>query len=170
MPAVRYELRFVLIFAACALAFELAFVTLIDQSTWFEGHLAFNARASAALLRALGFAAAGRGPSLELGATALDVRSGCDAVEPTGLFLIAVLLFPASWRQRLSGVLAGALLLQALNVLRVASLALVYPRSSRFFELLHLTIWPLVMILVALLAWVLWARRSGRCTGQRASG
>jgi exosortase H (IPTLxxWG-CTERM-specific) len=88
----------------------------------------------------------------------VDIKRGCDAVEPTALFVAAVLAFPAAWRRKLPGVLMGALVLALLNLVRVVTLFLVGVYFPKTFELMHGEIWQTAFILLALLLWALWIR------------
>ena len=86
----------------------------------------------------------------------------CDAMEANILFVSAVLALPASrWTRRIAGVLAGLLLLVAVNVSRICTLYFIGLRYPNAFEVFHLELWPLALILAAVLsflAWASWAR------------
>jgi exosortase/archaeosortase family protein len=160
-PRSRPELRFVVLFALGALLFELAFVTWIEEARWFARYLDWNAVWSAALLRLMGVEASSAGQVVELaGRPGIELLRGCDAVEPTGLFLLALLLFPASWRARALGALAGMLALSLLNLVRIATLALAQIHRPGWFETLHVAVWPVLFLLATLGLWILWARRA----------
>lgn len=158
----RRGLRFVLILVALAVAFELAFVGYLANGELYASYLELNVRATERLLRLLGVGASSEGLTLTAGGGSIVVRRGCDAVEPAALFLFAVLLFPASWPRRLGGALAGVALLSALNLVRLASLVLLQPRSEKAFQILHLAVWPTVMIACAVALWVMWALAAQR--------
>ncbi len=155
----RPELRFLLVFALSAALFELAFVAWVDESRWFATYLEWNADASAFLLRGIGVPAESRGCTVLTSARGIELLRGCDAVEPAGLFLIAVLLFPATWRQKLLGALVGVGLLSVLNLVRIVSLALVQIHRPRAYETLHAAVWPVIFLFGALALWCLWALR-----------
>ncbi len=155
----RPELRFVLFFALFAALFELVFVAWIQHSAWFEGYLAWSADAAAFLLRLIGIAATSEGRTLLTGARGIELLRGCDAVEPTGLYLTALVLFPATWPEKLRGACVGVLALNALNLVRILSLALVQIHRPRAFQTLHVTVWPVIFLLVALALWIGWALR-----------
>ncbi len=93
---------------------------------------------------------------------AITVRRGCDAVEPSWFFCAALLAFPAPWSRKVAGMLAGALLLQALNLLRIVSLYFIGLYYPRFFNTAHVEIWPVVFIMVAIALWVGWMSWSRR--------
>ena len=96
---------------------------------------------------------------------AITVRRGCDAIEPSWFFCAAILSFPVPVARKLPGIVAGAVLLQALNLVRIVSLYFIGIYYPKFFGTAHLEIWPMMFILAALLlwiGWIQWARRAPR--------
>ena len=81
---------------------------------------------------------------------------GCDAVEAIALYVCAVLAFPLPLLKKFLGVIAGALLLSVLNLVRVVSLFLIGAYSRRMFDLMHIDVWQAVFIFFAVLLWILW--------------
>src|ERR1700761_7308136 len=61
---------------------------------------------------------------------AIAIRRGCDAVEPTWLLCAAILAFPGPWKRKLAGMLAGIVILQMLNLVRIVTLYLIGARFS----------------------------------------
>jgi exosortase/archaeosortase family protein len=95
------------------------------------------------------------------------VRSGCDPLAPIALMSGAMLGFPASWRQRLLGMVGGGVILFGLNLVRVASLYLTGRAHSSWFYSLHQEWWPAAFIVIALLlwwVWLNWVQQAGRTT------
>ena len=157
-------LRFGLTFAALMAAYYAIAVTQTFDGMLNEV-LRWNALASGALLDALGQGIHTTGTVIRSARFSVNVRRGCDAVEPVWYFAAAVLSFPAPIVRKLAGIAVGALLICAVNVVRIASLFIVgayYPRS---FSTIHLEIWPASLILLATLlwiAWISWVRRTTR--------
>ncbi len=50
----------------------------------------------------------------------------------------------------------GALLLLALNLVRIVSLFLIGVYSPRIFALMHIDVWQALFIFFAVLFWILW--------------
>lgn len=90
---------------------------------------------------------------------AMNIYNGCNAIEAMLILLAAILAYPASWKARGLGLMAGVLLIQAVNFIRLVSLYLIgrYWRSA--FEVAHVTVWQILIILVALAIFVVWSRR-----------
>ena len=92
-----------------------------------------------------------------IGRTSLRIVKNCDAMEAEILFVAAVLAFPTAWPKRLIGALLGALLIAAINVLRIASLYQIGVHFPKAFEFVHLEIAPLVLVASAVAVFLLWA-------------
>jgi exosortase family protein XrtM len=93
---------------------------------------------------------------------AVEVKRGCDAVEPLVLFCAAVIAFPVSLRRKISGIALGTVVLLVLNLLRIVTLYFVSVHAPRFFELMHVEVWQALFIFLALGLWAIWALRSVR--------
>ena len=120
-------------------------------------------RVSSVALRAIGEPVAAEGTNIRSVAFAVDVKNGCNGVEAMLILLAAVLAFPASWRQRLYGLLAGIAVIQVLNLVRVVSLFWLGAHHREVFDMFHTAVWQTLLILVSVGLFVLWSRRvSGR--------
>jgi len=88
---------------------------------------------------------------------ALNVKAGCDGIEPTAFFIIGVLLVPLSWRSKLVGLTVGIIVLQLLNLIRIIGLffAKVYWPSS--FDILHLHGGFTLFFVLTIIIWMIWA-------------
>ena len=122
---------------------------------WIETHalLPFTGAQAAA-------AAALFGPS----ASPVTVTLACSGTDALALCVGAVLAYPARWHARLSGVVAGMILIVALNITRIGTLGLATV-SAAWFSALHLYIWPGVLTLAITLfvfAWMQVADRQRR--------
>jgi exosortase/archaeosortase len=81
------------------------------------------ARAAAGVLSLLGTAATAQGDHIRMPGGAVQVVDACTGLDASLLVGAAVLVFPAGWRARLLGVLAGFAILMPLNFIRVVTLA-----------------------------------------------
>jgi exosortase H (IPTLxxWG-CTERM-specific) len=84
------------------------------------------------------------------------IIQGCDAVEATALFICGVLAFPAPFLRKVPGIIAGALLLGILNLVRIVSLFLIGVYFPSIFDSMHIDIWQALFIFFAITFWVLW--------------
>lgn len=159
----RSDLRFLLLFALFMACYYLLTLTPPVRNGFFPAYLRWNASASGAVLQLFGepVEVAGqemtspRGPSIK-------IERGCDAVEPSALFVSAVLASPVPLLSRLSAALVGTLLLMVLNLVRVTSLFLVRIYYPRAFETMHLDVWQALFIFLAIILWATWASRTAR--------
>jgi len=96
---------------------------------------------------------------------AVSIEAGCNGVEATIVLLAAILAFPAPWRSKLIGLVAGVLAVQGLNVVRVISLFYLGQWDREWFEWAHLYIWQALIMLDVLIVWLVWVRTLPRSEG-----
>lgn len=89
---------------------------------------------------------------------AVAIRPGCNGVEATLLLWAAMLAFPATWRARALGLVAGMLTIQILNQARIISLFYLGQWNQVAFDWAHLYLWPALIILDALVVFLIWVR------------
>lgn len=154
--------RFGLTFSLVTLLYYVfALVPWVDEEL-FPAYLRTNAQASSAILNGLGQTCHVENATIRSPQFSITIKRGCDAFEPSWLFCAAVLAFPASWRRRLSGMAIGVAVILALNLIRIVSLYYVGLHLPGFFETIHLEVWPVIFMLVALLLWLNWISWSRR--------
>ena len=153
----RPVLRFVVLFALFISAFQLACVTPFMKDTVFPSYLRVNARMSAAILGVFEESLTVVGKRISSPRGALVIERGCDAIEPSALFLAGVLAFPAAFAIKLPGMLIGTVCLMVLNLVRIISLFYVQIYYPRAFHTMHVDVWQSLFVFLAIAAWVLWA-------------
>lgn len=152
------DLRFLVIFAVLMGVYYTATTTAAVKERFFPWYLTLNADASVVVLHTVGIDYVKRiQHGLNSPKGSINVERGCDAVEPTALFVSAVLASPVAWMSKLPAVVVGTLILAVVNVIRIVSLFLsaVYWRAA--FDILHLDVWQAAFIFLAILMWALWA-------------
>ena len=149
--------RFVGLFALLMGVFYAATFLPVLNKRFFPYYLRLNARASAAILNLFGEGAAAEGTSVVSPRYSVNIRHGCDAIEPTALLVAAVLAFPAPWRRKGWGILLGTAVLAVINLVRIVTLFYVGIHFPRAFDAMHLDVWQPVFILLSLALWVAWA-------------
>ena len=151
--------RFVVLLAGTFLLFLGAFHFWIAQSIWFTRYLELNARLSAVVLRAFGTDARAEGVQLRGDESGLEIKHGCDALQPTAFFVIAMLSSPVAipLRRRILPIALGVAALLMLNIARIVSLFYVQKYKPSWFEMFHMDIWQAVFIFVPLVLWIAWA-------------
>ena len=87
--------------------------------------------------------------------------ASCSGGDPMALCAGAIMAYPAAWGARLRGAALGLAVITGLNVVRLGSLSLV-ASDRTLLDLLHVYVWPGVLILAST-AWVYgWMLRAGR--------
>ena len=155
----RPVLRFVLVFAGSLVLFQLLFLSLIVESAALGHYLALCARITGQVLASLGQRIVVRGAELDIGASTFVVSPACSGLQPLAMLGIAMLAFPSTWRAKLPGLAAAVLVIGVLNLVRIASLCLIGAHLPGAFELSHLYLWPMALILCSIALWTAWARR-----------
>lgn len=164
-PSVRHPAQgsrrpvfwFVFLFALFMALFYAAGATSFVKDRVFPPYLRFNAIVSAWILDVFEDRIVVSGQSIS-GRFALTIERGCDAIEPSALFLAGVLAFPAPFLRKIPGMLIGTICLMVINLVRIVSLYYVGVYfSHRTFEIMHVNVWQALFIVLAIFFWVLWA-------------
>lgn len=105
---------------------------------------------TAKILSALHITAACEGSIIHLPAISLDVKFGCNGLEAVMIYSVAVLAFPAPWRRKIFGIVAGFLIIQIMNILRIVVLAYAGVHFEDIFHYIHIYVAQGIMIAIAL--------------------
>ncbi len=163
LKANRTDLRFLLVFGLCMVLYYVSTLTPPVKDGFFPAYLRLNASVSGAILRGFGEDVTVRDQSMiSAKGPAIEIERGCDAVEPSALFVSAVLASPVPVLSRLWAALAGTFVLMVLNLIRVVSLFLVRVYFPDAFETVHLDVWQALFIFLAIVFWAMWASRMSR--------
>lgn len=159
MDAQASMVRFFLLFAALLVALLAAELTPPVQAGFVLPWTEALARVSAALITVVDPSVAVSGKTLQAsGGFAVSIEAGCNGIEAAIVLIAAMLAFPAPWKHRAIGILAGLLAVQALNVVRVVSLFYLGQWSLPAFEWAHLYLWQALIMLDVLVVWLVWIR------------
>ena len=154
-PEARFLATFLLVLAG---SFVLLSLQPVNDAL-VEPFTAGVARASGVALRLAGEDIVRSGTVLRSPSFAVNIRNGCNGVEAMVILLAAIVAYPAPWRARAIGLALGIVVIQVVNLVRVVALFLTGAYLPRFFDSSHTLVWQSVVILVALLVWVYWAKR-----------
>jgi exosortase H (IPTLxxWG-CTERM-specific) len=157
----RRQAGFLIRFAALAILFYIPIaVPAVERVTVAPFTNALTS-ISGSLLRLLGEDVVVQGTVIR-GAFAVDIKNGCNAVEAVAFLAAAVLAFEAPLKLRLIGAIAGSILLEILNVIRIASLYILGHYHRSWFDMFHLAVWQTVMFGAAVLIFLIWTSRATR--------
>jgi exosortase family protein XrtM len=127
-----------------------------DLFTWYLGAYA---RLSGWVIRLFDPSAHVAGTDV-IGRTSLTIAKYCDAMDVNLLLIAAMLACPSSWKRRLVGIVAGVLLLSVVNIGRIVALYQIGVHAPGAFEFVHAELFPLLMVVLAVGVFVVWARWS----------
>ncbi len=111
---------------------------------------------TAKLLNLLAVPCTYQGSIIQLPSISLDVKFGCNGLEAVMIYSIAVIAFPADWKKKFIGIIAGFLIIQVVNIVRIAGLGYSGVHFPRLFEFLHIYVAQGIMIAIALGAFFLY--------------
>ncbi len=117
---------------------------------------------SAWFIDLLGIHVTAHGAFLYLDHAAMEVKFGCNGLEAILLYVAAVLAYPASWKLRLIGIIAGSTVLQVLNIIRIGVLAWVLEYHQRQFALMHEYVTQSIMIALAFIVFLFYLQATER--------
>ena len=96
------------------------------------------------------------GSIIQLKDLALDIQFGCNGLEAFMIYIAAVLSFPATFKNKSAGIIAGFIVLQIINILRIAGLGLVGIYLKDYFHYFHVYVAQGMMIVVSFIIFLLW--------------
>jgi exosortase H (IPTLxxWG-CTERM-specific) len=117
------------------------------------------AATSGVLLTAMGEDVKVYGTLLHSSLFNVNINNGCNGIEAMLILVAAILAYPARPRDRVTGLLVGALAVQILNAIRIISLYLLGAYQPRLFGVFHTAIWQSAVILAAIGFFLLWSTR-----------
>jgi len=130
------------------------------QSAFFNNSIhpkivAVNAKLSGIILNLFGQHTETNREVISSASYSISISKGCDAIEAIALFLATTLAFPLSWRVKFRGLIIGVSVLFFLNIIRIVSLFFIGLYFPNIFEMMHVQIWPVIIIIFATVLWVL---------------
>ena len=123
------------------------------------------ARASIAIVRwlepnVITFGRVMRSPSANFG---VSVDPLCSGLEACIVLTAGILAFPATWRERLGGLLLGFIAVQTVNLVRIVSLFFIGKTwGQHAFDIAHTYVWQALIVLSVIIFWLLWVRYVSR--------
>jgi exosortase H (IPTLxxWG-CTERM-specific) len=114
------------------------------------------------VLNALGIPASTAGDTVSEGGLAFMIIPECTPLFTAGLFLSFVAFYPASLREKGTGLLMGVPLLYLGNMARLAATFIISRYDKRFFEVVHVylgQVFTILLVMLAVVAWLRWLDR-----------
>jgi exosortase H (IPTLxxWG-CTERM-specific) len=156
----RAQLRFFLVFALVAglgsVLYCFPYAPEGRVSAAIAAYLHVHARLAGVVIGIFDPAVRVSGQDL-IGRFSLHISKDCDAMEANILLLGAIVAFPATWARRFAGLAFGMALITATNVIRVCTLYFIGARWPSAFDFAHLELWPLVLVALSVIVFLVWA-------------
>jgi exosortase H (IPTLxxWG-CTERM-specific) len=151
-------LFFVLGFAVLMILFYIFWLSDFSQTVFQPKVVSVNAKMSSWILNIFGMNTTADQALLSSSAFSVSIARGCDAIEAMALYASALLSFPARWKFKIPGFIAGIALLFVLNIARIISLFLTGIYFPKAFEIMHVEVWQVLFILFAIGMWIFWIK------------
>jgi exosortase/archaeosortase family protein len=144
-------------------ALQIILFYLVYFNHWFQIHVfdhwvSVYCQLSVKLLHLFGQEAFVSGDRIYSALFSVEIRKGCDAVEPMALFAAGIFAFPAPPMKKLYGLLFGLTVIFVINILRIDSLVLISIHHPDLFDMIHLEVWQVIFIVLAITIWYFWLR------------
>ncbi len=150
-------LRFFPSSSASSPAFSFRSRLLLDRGMQaLEG---WTASVTAFLLSLFGYPASASGQMCSVGSLVIQIIPECTGVFEIIVFSAVLLAYPAPWRKKLLGIVAGLVILTFLNLLRLLILGMIGFSNQELMEWIHLYLWQLTLIAFVVglfFAWLAW--------------
>jgi len=152
--------RFFALFIGLMILFYLFYIVI------YEGYLEepitrTNAVIGSALINIFGYGTSTDGALIQ-GNFVMNVKRGCDAIEPIGLASCIILAYPTVFKRKIPGLLIGVGVLLLINLVRIVTLYMTGIHFPSLFEVVHLEVWQFLFIVLAVLYSMLWIRWDGK--------
>ncbi|MBN2420599.1 MAG: exosortase H [Deltaproteobacteria bacterium] len=152
----RFIITYVILMAFCLLLIGLEPIKeVMDINGLYTTMIVYL---SGLFLKPFGIVKGIHGSVISLTGISMDVRFGCNGLEAFMIYAVAVLSFPAAKVKKAVGIIGGFVLLQIINILRIAGLGLSGVYLKEYFHYLHIYVAQGFMIVVALVIFLLWLR------------
>ena len=136
------------------LSYGILAIPAIDRLLY--GILELTAGSVAPMLSILGYRCTVEGVTIHGDDFSVAVRRGCDGVEPMLILWSAVVAMRAPLVPTVAGLAISAVIIQIVNFVRVVSLFVIGSRCPAMFHVMHVEIWPVIMIAVEMVIFMLW--------------
>lgn len=151
-------IRLLGVFSLCMLLY-LVFTNLpFFKNVLYPKIIYVNAYLSSVFLNIFGYATSVQDGQIVSDSATVGIRKGCDALAPIAIFTSVLIAYPESMSIKWKGILYGVLTLLFVNIIRIISLYLINIHFPSIFDLMHLIIWQVIFIFLALALCFYWIK------------
>ncbi|MEY3243107.1 MAG: hypothetical protein RIR11_4546 [Bacteroidota bacterium] len=153
-------LKFLLGFVGCMAIFYLMYFSSFYQTQLEQPITQVQASLGNGLLHLMGYNTQAVGAAIGSNDFSIDIKNGCDGLEAIAILVSGILIFPATKRQKVNGLLWGIGTLLLLNIIRIAGLFIVGLNfSKQIFDIMHVQggfiVFTIISVLI-LFTWMNW--------------
>jgi len=148
--------RLIVQFISLMLGFYVLWIMPFFQETIVANVAKCYAVVSAICLNLFGNSVTAVGDVLSGSQFAMSIKNGCDAIEAIAILLCAMFIYPTSYKNKIIGLAAGSILLIILNIIRIISLYFVGVYIPSIFDVMHISVWQIIFIIVPMLIVMQW--------------
>lgn len=149
--------KFLLGFIGCMAVFYLFYNSSLYKNFLEEPFLHAQASISNGLLRLFGHDTTASGATIASSDFSVNIKEGCDGLEAIAILVSGIMIFPANWRLKLTGLGWGILTLLVLNIFRIAGLYIIGLNfSETVFEIFHVQGGFILFTMVSVVLWFIW--------------
>lgn len=153
-------LKFLLGFIGCMAIFYLMYFSSFYQNQLEYPITQAQANLGNGLLHLMGYNTKAVGAAIGSNDFSIDIKNGCDGLEAIAILVSGILIFPATKRQKVKGLLWGIGTLLLLNIVRIAGLFVIGLNfSKQIFDIMHVQggfiVFTLISVLI-LFTWMNW--------------
>ncbi len=98
------------------------------------------------------------GDALYVAHVSVDIVSDCSPHMAYFIYAAVVLAFPAAWRARALGLLAGAAVIHLFNTIRILALIAILALKREWFDFAHIYLWQTGTVVVVFATFAMWLR------------
>ncbi|MDQ3141987.1 MAG: archaeosortase/exosortase family protein [Bacteroidota bacterium] len=150
--------RFFIAFIGLLIVFYVFYYSALYTEILMPPYLNFLAGLSTKIINLFGFHAEVEADKIISADFGVSIKGGCDGMEATALYLIAIVALPLiSTKHKLIGIASGLVILFMLNIVRIVGLFFAGIYWPAGFEFLHLQGGVIVFIMIAVILWLIWA-------------
>lgn len=103
-----------------------------------------------------------QGMIIRSGTFTLEIKEGCEGIEGMLLIIAAICAFQMGVKEKISGVLAGILIIYLFNLLRIIVFYYTIKYKPDIFDVMHMYIGQSVIIFVGVLFFIMWISKFAR--------
>lgn len=163
---ITFVITFILVYAVLSIAYKF-YLDYSETSRYYPDYVtSLTAKQSESLLQTLGYDARvephPEEPSMKMivnNKYVARVIEGCNSISVIILFIAFIVAFAGRLKPTLLFLLAGSVLIYAVNLFRIAILAIGLYHYPWRREILHSVIFPLIIYGMVFLLWMIWVNR-----------